>query len=95
MKKELKSWKREKENSMPFVTIETQDGRQFNGVRVEKWQSYQEALNDETSSRGIKKLKWIKFGRKVINYMTPKIHMINMESRQTIIELFNRKVCIF
>lgn len=42
---------------MPFVTIETQDGREFNGVRVERWQTYQEALNDETSSRGISKGK--------------------------------------
>lgn len=38
-----------------FVTIETKDGRTFNGVNVEGWQSYQEALNDETYSRGIKK----------------------------------------
>lgn len=39
---------------MSLVTIETQDGRTFNGVRVEGWQSYQEALNDETQSRAIK-----------------------------------------
>lgn len=38
-----------------FVTIDTKDGRTFDGVRVEGWQSFQEALNDETSSRGIKK----------------------------------------
>ena len=38
-----------------LVSIETKDGRTFDGVRVEGWQSYQEALNDETSSRGIKK----------------------------------------
>lgn len=42
---------------MAFVTIETRDGRTFNGVRVEGWQSYQEALNDETSSRGIKRAR--------------------------------------
>lgn len=42
---------------MSFVTIETQDGREFHGVNVEGWKSYQEALNDETSSRGIKKGK--------------------------------------
>ena len=39
---------------MAFVTIETKDGRNYDGVRVEGWQSFQEALNDETSSRNVK-----------------------------------------
>lgn len=37
-----------------YVTIDTKDGRTFDGVNVEGWQSFQEALNDETSSRLVK-----------------------------------------
>ena len=37
-----------------IVTIETKDGRDLNGVSVQGWESYQEALNRETNERGIK-----------------------------------------
>ena len=39
---------------MSFVTIETKDGRDINGVNVQGWESYQEALNRETNARGLK-----------------------------------------
>ena len=38
-----------------FVSIDTKDGRSFDGVHVEGWQSYQEALNDELLARGAKR----------------------------------------
>lgn len=59
---------------MAFVTIDTRDGRTFNGVRVEKWQSYQEALNDETESRGIKRARVDKVwseGQKIYDAKNP------------------------
>lgn len=40
-----------------FVSIETKDGRIFDGVHVEGWQSYQEALNNETESRLVRRGK--------------------------------------
>ena len=43
---------------MSFVTITTKDGREYNGVQHQQWQTYQEALDDEISSRaGAKKGK--------------------------------------
>jgi len=34
-----------------IVTIFTQDGYIYNGVMIEGWMSYQEALNNETDAR--------------------------------------------